>query len=171
MKPEVLFKLSYGLYIVSSKYGDIQNGCIINTATQVTASPERISITISKNNYTTEIIEKSGIFAISILDESADMDLIGEFGFKTGREVNKFLKVSTDTTKNGIPYVKDMINGVIECEVIDKVDIGTHIIFIANITDKKFIKDSNSLTYNYYQTVIKGGTPKNAPSYKADIQI
>jgi len=162
---KAFFKLSYGLYILSTCWQDKQNGCVINTAVQVTSSPACISVAVSKDNYTNELIKNSKVFVVTALSKNADMKLISEFGFKSGRDVDKFKSFNTNITENGIKYVTDDIVSVFNCKVINSVDMGTHTIFVGEVTDAKILRDEEALTYEYYHKVKKGTTPKNAPSY------
>lgn len=166
--------ISYGLYIVCVKSeinGEIiHNGCIINTLMQVTSTPCKVSITISKDNYTTKLIEESGEFNISILDESASFDLIKRFGFQSGRDVDKFdgfndYKVSS----NGVRYVVKSTNAYMSAKVVDKVDVGTHITFIAEITEEEILSTNKSLTYSFYHENIKPKATVNKKSYVCQI--
>lgn len=169
MQSNVLFNLTYGLFVLSSKFDGKANGCIINTAAQVTASPKQIAVTVSKNNFTTTLIQKSGLFVVSILTQNATMDLIAAFGFQSGAEIDKFSPFQTQNTDAGIPYLTEKTNGMLACTVTNTIDLGSHILFIGEVSDDKVISDEPSMTYHYYQTVIKGTTPKNAPSFKESI--
>jgi flavin reductase (DIM6/NTAB) family NADH-FMN oxidoreductase RutF len=164
-----LFKLSYGLYILTSK-DEVgrQSGCIINTAIQVTAIPEKISVTLSKNNFTTELVKDSGLFCFTVISERAKMDHIGKFGFRSGRGYDKFAGVPTALDINEIPYVTEDMVAVFSCKVIDTLDLDTHIMFIGQLVDKKILSDEPVMTYDYYHTVKKGKTGINAPSYKKE---
>lgn len=161
-----LFRITYGLYIASSSFGDVDTGCIINTLQQVTNEPPKLSVTISKENLTEEIIRKSGRFTASVLDESSDFKFIGKFGFKSGRDIDKFADTEHHFTPDGIPYVTEHTTAWYSCKVIEVHDLGTHSTFIGEILDGATISDINPLTYTYYRDVIKGATPKNAPSYQ-----
>lgn len=164
-----LNNISYGLYVVTTN-ADKYNGCIINTLIQVTAMPEKISITINKDNYTTSQIEKSGVFNISILDTTTNFDLIKHFGFNSGNNVNKFqdfhnYKVAT----NNIPYITQSTNAYISAKVVDKIDIGTHVTFIAEITQQEVLSSNKSLTYEYYYEHVKPKTTVVKKSYVCKI--
>jgi flavin reductase (DIM6/NTAB) family NADH-FMN oxidoreductase RutF/rubredoxin len=166
MNIESFFNLTYGLYIVSAREGTNFNGYVSNTVFQVTAEPPQIAVSCSKNNLTTEMIAKSGNFSVSILHQSASPDLIGLFGYKSGRDVSKFEKTEHIVGKSGSPIVvKDTI-AWFDCEVTMQTDVGTHILFIGKVLDAEII-DTNipPLTYAYYRAVKKGLSPKNAPTY------
>lgn len=168
MDTTALFKMSYGLYIISSKDGDLAAGCVANTLTQVTSSPARLSITLNKENVTEQVIEKSGRFAAVVLDESADMDLIGTFGFKTSTEVDKFANFTCGTCADGIPYVKEHVAARFSCKVVNQLDLGTHVMFIGEIEEAENIGNEEVMTYAYYHKVKKGATPKKAPSFQEE---
>jgi flavin reductase (DIM6/NTAB) family NADH-FMN oxidoreductase RutF/rubredoxin len=163
-----LFDLSYGLYIVSSHDGEKMNGQIANACMQVTAEPPRIAVAISKNNLTHEYILKSGEFGISILDESAPMELIGLFGFKSGRDVDKLSKCQHKKGVTGCPLVTDYVLTVIEANVIDQCDVDTHTIFVGEVVSAEILRKGTPMTYAYYHQVKRGKTSKNAPTYQAE---
>ena len=150
-----LNNITYGLYILTTKT-DKFNGCVINTLNQVTSNPLQISIAINKDNYTTKMIEENGVFNVSILDNTTTFDLIKHFGFSSGKDVNKFdnfrdYKVS----KNGVPYITKHTNAFISGKVTNKIDLGTHYLFIADVTESEILSDTESVTYSYYHTNIK----------------
>lgn len=158
--------LSCGLYIVSSVDNEGRRcGCIINTLLQVTSKPPQLLIAINKDNCTTKAIEESGYFCTTVLSQNATMDLIGEFGFKSSYEVDKFARFTTNAGVHDIPYVVDDTVAVFSLKVVDRVDVGTHIVFIAAVEEARVLSDAEPLTYEYYHKVIKGGTPPKASSY------
>lgn len=159
-----LFKLSYGLFVLTAREGKKDNGCIINTAVQLTATPCRLSITVNKQNYTHDMILRTGAFNLSVLTEEAPMKVFEHFGFQSGRDVNKFADCETENRMgNGILYVPKFTNAVIACAVVGEVDCGTHTMFIADVTETKILSDKPSVTYQYYFDHIK---PKAAPAKK-----
>lgn len=155
MDSKVMNKLSYGLFVLSAKDGDKDNGCIINTASQVTTSPNRIIITVNKDNYTHDMIMKTKEFNVSILDESAVFDTFKQFGFQSGRDTDKFVEVSFARAENGIAYLTNECNGYISGKVVETVDLGTHTMFIADVTGGAVLSDKPSATYAYYHANIK----------------
>jgi flavin reductase (DIM6/NTAB) family NADH-FMN oxidoreductase RutF/rubredoxin len=166
MNYEAFFKLTYGLYVVSSRDGDKMNGYIGNTAFQVTANPAQIAISSSKDNFTTAMIEKSGVFSISVLKKDASSDIIGLFGFQSGKETNKFNDVAYKIGKSEAPIVLSASIAWFDCKVVNKVDVGSHILFIAEIIDNELLEEKEEpLTYAHYRNVKKGMAPKNAPTY------
>jgi len=163
---KALWDITYGLYIVTSISGDRVNGQIANTVFQVSAEPPRIAVSINKNNLTHEYIEKSGILAVSVLEKDTPMPFIGTFGFKSGRDTDKFSKIAFKKGQMGCPLVTDNALSVFEAKVIGRTDTGTHTIFIAEIIGAEVLKKGSPLTYAYYQRVKNGKVPKNAPTYK-----
>ena len=165
MDPMILWKLSYGVYVVSStdpKDGR-SVGCIANSAMQVTSTPPTIAISINHDNYTHDCIANSGVFAISILSETSAPSLIGRFGFQSSRDTDKFAGIS-HTMHQGLATIDDSC-GYITCKVIQTLDTTTHTIFLGQVTDGAVYPASNPMTYAYYHQVIKGKSPKNAPTY------
>ena len=146
MDKTAMFKISYGLYVLTAKDGDKQNGCIINTLLQVTDSPLRVSVTVNKNNYTHDIIAKTGKFNVSMLSEKASFDTFKHFGFQSGRDVNKFENYPMPLADNGIAYVEEGTNSYISAKVFHSVDLGTHTMFIADVTDAKVLTEDASAT-------------------------
>lgn len=165
---KAFFKLSYGLYVVSSSFDGKQSACVVNTLSQVTAEPAKLSVAINKNNFTEKTIEKSGYFCAVVLAESATLETIGNFGFKSSENNDKFEKFNVEKDINGINYITDNVVAVFSCKVISKLDLDTHIMFIGEVIDAKTIKDEDPMTYSYYHKVKNGKTPKNAPSYQPE---
>jgi len=163
---EAFFKISYGLYVVSSKKGDKLNGYISNTVFQVTAEPARFAVCCSKNNYTTELINDSKVFSVSVLKKDASTDLIGAFGYKSGKDIDKFKNVKYITGSTGVPIVIDDTLAWFECRVVQSFDLGTHILYTADIIGSDIIDVAGEpLTYAYYREVRKMKSPKNAPTF------
>ncbi len=155
IEPNAMFKLSYGLFVLTAG-GEKDNGCIINTVTQITDSPKRISIAVNKANYTHDLILKSGTFNVSILDTNADFALFTRFGFQSGREANKFEGLeSVARSENGLMYLTEMSNAFLSGKVIQALDYGTHTVFIADVTEAKVLESAPSMTYAYYFEHVK----------------
>ncbi len=172
MDKSVMFKLSYGLFVLASKLGDKQTGCIVNTVIQQTSQPNRISVTVNKSNFTTEVIEKSGVFTVSVIDESADFSLFENFGFQSGRDVDKFAFVSDKALDvNGIYHLTKCANSYISARVVESVDLGTHIMFIADVSDGEVLSDKASMTYSYYFANVKPKPKKNVGKGKMVCKI
>lgn len=156
MDKKAMYKIGYGLYVLTGKVGDFDNGCIINTAVQVTSSPNRIAVTVNKDNKTHDVIYKSGIFNISVISAEADFELFRHFGFQSGRDVDKFEFFREKArAENGLYFIKKGTNAYISGKVVQKIDLGTHTMFIADVTDGAVLSEAESVTYNFYQNNIK----------------
>ena len=194
MNKNVFRQLSYGVYVISTWDNGRATGCTANSAMQITSEPATIAVSINHNNYTNQCIQESGRFAISILGENTNPGVIGTFGFKSGRDCNKFEEVE-QTVKGFMPVVADACAYAV-CEVIDKMETETHTVFLGKVVDadvlksdtpmtyavEKFfqklydekvldaymLKNDTPMTYAYYHNVIKGKSPKNAPTYIAE---
>ena len=166
MNIEAYFKVTYGLYVVSTVNGEKLNGYISNTVFQVTADPAQFAIACSKNNYTAEMIAKSNVFSISVLQRDTRPEIIGAFGYRSGKEFDKFSSFSYKTGKTGSPVLLDDVLAWFECEVVQTIDCGSHLLFIGKVVDGDLIHaDGEPLTYAWYRDVKKGKAPKNAPTY------
>lgn len=160
----VLFKIGYGLYVLTAKEGEKDNGCIINTCMQITGNPLRILIGVSKENLTAEMIKNTKMFNLSLLSIKAKFEQFSHFGYQSGRKVDKFLSKPYKTAKNGIKYIDENTNYYMSCNVLDVMDFGTHYLFNAEMTDAVKLNDDLSVTYAFYQSNIK---PKTATSSNA----
>ena len=169
MNKKALFDLSYGVYIVSTLDGDRPTGCVANSAMQITSEPATIAVSINHDNYTNSCIEKTGKFALSILSEQSDAGLIGTFGFQSGKDVNKFDGVDAQV-QSEISVIKDSC-GYIVCKVIDKMETSTHTVFLGEVIDADVLEKADAMTYAYYHKVVKGKSPKNAPTYIPEEEI
>lgn len=185
MDNKVMNNLSYGLFVLTAKEGEKDNGCIINTAMQVTSTPNRVSIAVNKTNYTHDMIVRTKACNVSIVSEAAVFDMFKHFGFQSGKDVDKFsvdsgewMKENRDNCKraaNGIMYIASGINAYISLEVESQVDLGTHTMFICNVTDGEILNDTPSATYSYYHANIKnqvqkvGTTPEGKTIWKCKI--
>ena len=158
--------LSYGVYIVSTLDGQRPTGCVANSAMQVTSEPATIAVSMNRDNYTHGCIEKTGKFAISILSEQSEPGLIGTFGFQSGKDVDKFAELDV-VEAEGLSVVSDACSYVV-CEVIGKMETTSHTIFLGKVIAADTLKEGEPMTYAYYHKVIKGKSPKNAPTYLAD---
>lgn len=166
MNVEAFFKITYGLFVVSTKSDNKLYGYVSNTVFQVTAEPARFAITCSKNNYTSDMIRQSGVFAISVLQKETRPDIIGTFGYRSGKDLDKFAKFNFMTGKTGSPILLDDTVAWFECEVEHTIDAGSHLLFIGKVIDGDVIDPlAEPLTYTYYREVKKGKAPKNAPTY------
>lgn len=168
MNPKALYSLTYGLFVVSSMKGDRINGQIANTVIQVCSEPQVIQAVVNRNNLTHDYISASKVFTASILSKEAPLSFIGAFGFKSGRDTDKFAGVGYKTGQSGAPVVLDNCLAYLEAKVIMQLDVHTHTIFVGQLMDADVIMDGEPITYAYYQQVKRGTTPKTAPSYIAD---
>ena len=165
-----LYKISSGLYLVSSHDENHHAGCIANTLLQVTSNPVQVSITLNKENDTTNTILNSKVFAVTALTENFDMNVIATFGFQSSKDHNKFESFQTNLDTLGNFYLKEGMNSRLSCKVVNTMDVGTHIVIIGEVIDGEVINDVASMTYSYYQTVKKGTSPKNAPTYQEEVK-
>lgn len=166
---KAISKLSYGLYIVSSAEGERPNGQVVNTVFQTTACPPRIAVSLSKNNLTHACVAASGLYSVSVLAQDSPMPFIGLFGFRTGRDINKFEKTAFKTLA-GCPAVTENALSITTVKVDKAVDMGTHTLFIGEVAAAETLKDGVPLTYEHYKTVKHGKTQKNAATFTPDIK-
>lgn len=167
MDNNIFRDISYGVYVVSTMDGERPTGCIANSIMQITSEPATIAVSVNHDNFTNECIRKSGMFAFSILAENSNPGLIGIFGYQSGRNVNKFESVEYEMTE-GLPVVNDSCGYVI-CKVIDTMETKTHTVFLGEVLDGKCHDEARTaMTYAYYHKVMKGKSPKNAPTYQKE---
>ncbi|MBR5228153.1 MAG: flavin reductase [Clostridia bacterium] len=168
MNKDVLKDLTYGMYVISTKYNGKDVGCFVNTVSQITAQDVVISVSVNKENFTNKAIKESKIFAVSILSCDSTPDVIGKFGFFSSEQMDKFSEFKT-IEEQGIKVIDEKICGYLICELIQVVDIDTHDVFIAKVKNMVKMEDKGPMTYDYYHTVIKGKAPKKAPTYIEEI--
>ncbi len=168
MNPIVFRNISYGLYVVGTQ--DAANkrptGCIVNSVMQITSQPATIAVSVNHDNYTNSCIRESGMFSVSILSEECEPSIIGNFGFKTGREIDKFATVPYELKQN-MPVLKTCC-GYLVCKLIKSMEAPTHTVFLGEVVDGDTMLDEPPMTYAYYHKVFKGKSPKNAPTYIAE---
>lgn len=173
MDGRALYKIGYGLYVITAKSsdGETDNGCIINTAVQVTDTPKAISVTVNKANLTHDIIKETGEFNLSVISEEAPFSIFEHFGFHSGRDVNKFDDdIAAGRSENGIYYISRYVNAYFCCKVKTTVDLGTHTMFIADVLDSEVLSDIPSMTYAYYHANVKPKPKKeNSGGYRCKI--
>ena len=156
MAANPMFNITYGLYVLTAKDGEKDNGCIINTLAQVTSNPDLISITVNKANFTRDMIDKTKKFNVSVLTTETPFGIFEHFGFQSGRDTEKFFPTqSVARSENGIIYIPSCTNAFFSGEVIEQHDYGTHTIFIAKVTQSEVLSDAPSLSYDYYHKNIK----------------
>ena len=166
MDAKALFKLSYGMYIIGSRKNGKLNAQTANTLFQIAPEPPTVAISINKHNLTHEYIKESRVFSAVILCEDTPLSYIGNFGFKSGRDVNKLEGIAYKMGETGTPIVTDYSVAYLEARVIQEMDVDTHTIFIGEVLDAGIIKEEACMTYDYYHQVKRGTTPKTAPTYK-----
>jgi ferric-chelate reductase [NAD(P)H] len=165
MDLKALYNISYGIYIVSSKKEGRINGQIANTVFQTTAEPATLAVCINKKNLTHEFISESRVFAVSVLEQETDMKFIGRFGFKSGRDEDKFKGVNYKIGVTGSPIIMENTLAYMEAKVVMEMDTGTHTLFVGKLVEAENIKKAKPLTYDYYHQIKNGVSPKNAPTY------
>jgi len=167
MDNKALYKITYGLYLLTAQEQGFDNGCIINTAIQVANNPTRISVCVIKNNKTCDMILNTGVFNISSITEEADFGLFRRFGMQSGRDVDKFADF-TDVARseNGLYYLTGPANMYMSAKVTEHFDLGSHVMFVAQVTDAQVLSDAPSCTYGYYQSDIKPKPAAPAPVQK-----
>lgn len=163
MDDKAMYKLTYGLFILTAKEDGKDNGCIVNTVTQVTTNPNRIIVAVNKQNYTHDMIVRTGEFNVSILTEKSKFDTYKHWGFQSGRDTDKTETVEFERSGNGIIYIMEETNAFLSAKVVSATDLGTHTLFLADVTDGAVFSDDPSVTYAYYQANIKA---KPAPADK-----
>ena len=166
MDLKALHKIGYGVYVICSKKGNSINGQTANAVMQITSEPPTVAISINKQNLTHEYIAESKVFSVSILSQDAPVNLIGTFGFKCGRNINKFenLRYSMDNA-GAVPVLLDHALAYLVGKVVKQLDVGTHTIFIGEIIDAGIVSEGEPMTYAYYHQVKRGTTPKTAATY------
>lgn len=165
MNLSALYKVSYGVYIVGSHKGDKVNAQIANSVMQITSEPATIAVSINKKNLTYEYIRDSKVFSVSILNQNTPLPFIGNFGFKSGRDTDKFKDINYKAGQTGSPIVLEHTAAYCEAEVLQEIDAGTHTIFIGTVVASEVLNEEPIMTYAYYHEVKRGTTPKTAPSF------
>ena len=166
MDKKALYNLSYGVFMLATKAGDKINGCITNTCMQVANSPTRVAISVLNSNYTCDLIKESGIFTLSLLDQSVTFETIKHFGFQSGRDVDKFADCQFPVDERGIPYMGWQACAYISCKVVSSQDLESHTLFIAEVVDAKVLSENAPLTYADYQSNVKPKPQKPAEDKK-----
>ena len=163
MDNQAMFKLGYGLYVLTARQDGKDNGCIINTVMQITDDPKQIILGVNKENLTHDMVLQTGIFNVSVLTQEAVFWIFQHYGFQSGRDVDKFANIPEARTENGLRYVEGCTNAVISGKVVSIQDCGTHTLFVAEVADAKVLSETPSATYQYYFDHIK---PKPEPAKK-----
>lgn len=162
MNNKAMYNLSYGLFVLTARENEKDNGCIVNTVAQVTTSPNRILVAVNKNNYTHGMILRTGEFNVSILTERASFNTFKHWGFQSGSDVDKAVGITFRRADNQLIYLAEETNAYISAKVISTTDLGTHTLFLADVTDAEVLSDDPSVTYSYYQQHIKPAPAKTA---------
>ncbi len=163
---EALYKVSYGLYVVSSGTEKKANGLIANAVFQVTANPPQFAVCCNKDNYSTDLIKENNAFGISVLQKEPVSNIISTFGYRSGKDTNKMKDVEFNIGKTGTPLIITDSVAVFDCRLTNTFDAGTHYIFIGEVLSAEILSDDlDPLTYDYYRNVKKGFAPKNAPTF------
>lgn len=170
VKPEVdllaLFTMNYGLYVISSRKGDRLNGQVANAVMQITDTPNQLAVSINKVEFTHDCITASKAFTVAVLSEAATMEHIGHFGFKTGRDIDKYQNVAHEKASTGSPYPVPFTVAMIDCKLVGQYDAGTHSVFIGEIVQSRIVdRNAAPMTYAYYRQVLRGKSPPTAPSH------
>jgi len=160
-----LQKIGYGVYVVCSRDGDKLNGQIANTVFQVCSEPPMVAVAINHKNLTHDFIQKSGVFSASVLSQDTPMPFVGQFGFKSGRDVDKFKGVTYRTGETGAPIILDNALAYLEAKVVSSVDVGTHMLFVGEVVSAGVLKEGEPMTYAHYHFVKRGTAPPTAPTY------
>lgn len=165
MNLRALSKIKYGMYIIGAKKGDRFNGQVANTVFQVTSQPPTIAVSIARSNLTHEFITADRLFSVSILARETDMPFIGRFGFKSGRNIDKFKGIEFKIGVTGVPIVTSFAIAWMEAELIHAFDVETHTIFVGKVVNAEVVEDTKGMSYSYYHRIKGGLTPKSAPSF------
>ncbi len=175
MNLQALYRISYGLYIVTSvkkegngRDGRKYNGMIANTVFQVSSDPILVAACINKENLTHQYIKDSGVFAASVLAKDTPLTFIGMFGFRSGRDYNKFQKINYKIGKTGVPIVLDNAVAYVEAKVVKEMDVNSHTLFVGELVDAEVLDDKEVMTYEHYHFIKGGKSPKTATVYLQD---
>ena len=164
MDKTIFYDISYGMYVITTNYEGKNVGCIANSFCQITSVDNIVSISLNKQNFTNTAIKQTKKFALSIISENTNSELIGKFGFYSSKDVNKFEGFDFEVLNN-MPVIKENCTGYLVCEVFDIIDAGTHDIFLARAIEGEKFNNNTPMTYSYYHKVVKGKSPKTAPTY------
>jgi flavin reductase (DIM6/NTAB) family NADH-FMN oxidoreductase RutF/rubredoxin len=166
MNLETLFKITYGLYAVCSGDRNYGNGFISNTVFQVSSKPAKFAVGCHKSNYTSKIIDQYNCFSVSILNQETEMDLFSRLGYKSGKDFDKLSDLNIEYDKTGAPIILDNSLAYLECDVIRKIDIGTHWLFIGELKNAVILEKAGTpITYSYYREIKKLSAPRNSPTF------
>lgn len=162
MDQKAMYKLTYGLFILTAKQAEKDNGCIVNTVMQVTSTPNRIAIAVSKQNYTHQMIMDTGVFNISVLEENSNFETYKHWGYQSGKNVDKLESIEYSRAGNGVVFISHQCNAYICAKVVSSIDLCTHTLFVADVTDAEVLSHKESVTYSFYQKNIKPSSKAKA---------
>ncbi|MCL2485393.1 MAG: flavin reductase family protein [Endomicrobia bacterium] len=160
-----LEKIQYGVYLIAAAFDGKKSAFAANSIVQVSAQPVKFAVSVSKQNWTYELIEKSGCFSISAITMSAPFEFIGKFGFHTGKTFDKFANTEYKTFESGVPAVTQYAGAIFELKISGKIDVGDHTVFIGDVLNMERLSQETTMTYEYYHKIKGGLTAKNAPTY------
>ena len=161
--PKALYQISYGLYVITTNDGKKDNGCIVNSVMRLSGTPRIVGVSVNKQSYTWEIIQKKGVLNVNTLTDDVPFEFIGNFGYKSGRDVDKFAGYALTRSKNGLAVLPEYTKGFLSLAVTHEISLGSHTLFLCRLTDGKITSDKKALTYSHYQAHIK---PKNTSRKK-----
>ena len=165
IEKQAMYQITYGLFALTTREGEKDNGCIVNTVSMLTDEPKRIVVFVNKQNYSEGMIRRTGTFNVSVLTDKTPFDTFQWLGFSSGKDVDKFAGKTYPRSENGVYYLPETANAVISAKVVDAYDYGTHTLFVAEVTEAKKLSDGKSVTYAQYLSDIKP-KPSAAPSEK-----
>ncbi len=157
---KALYNIGYGLYVITTNDGNKHNGMICNTVIQLTSSPLRASVTVNKSNYTCETVQKTGVMNVNLLTEAAPFSVFEKYGFSSGKDIDKFKNTVYTISENGLAVLNEYINSYMSLKVVQSIDLGTHVMFICDVTEAEVVNNEASMTYAYYHKNVK---PKPQP--------
>lgn len=170
MNTQAFHTMSYGMYLVASEYKGEKTGYVANTVFQVTSKPPMLAISCHKENFSADIIRKSGAFSVSVLNKEVDVTLIGDFGFMSGRELDKFTGRKLTVGQTGAPVVLDGAIAWFDCKVREEHDLGTHWLILGEVVDAEFLSEEEPLTYRWYREKYKMFSPKHSPTFQDPVE-
>ncbi len=161
MDDNAMFKLTYGLFVLTARDGERDNGCIVNTVSQVASQPNTVAVAVSKANLTHDMIKNTGVFNVSVLTQSAKFETFKHWGFQSGRDTDKTAEIEFSRSENGLIYLTGETNSYISAKVFSSVDLGSHTLFLAKVADARLLNDEPSVSYDFYHKNIKPAPQKS----------
>lgn len=170
MDISALFQLSYGIYLITAHDGEKSAGCLVNTVFQITAEPIRVAVSVAKANQTHDYITAGGTVAVNVVGEQAPSPLLGKFGYRSGRDLDKFADTPCHKDLHGDMLIDEGVLAQVSCKVVNALDMDTHTIFVCDVLGAENVAQGTPMTYNYYREVKKLKSSKFAPTYVAPSQ-